>query len=46
MKRSSQNSVIVGILSYYDPPMEPLIFVPGYNAMKLERVDLLHGMPA
>ena len=29
MKRSNENSVIVGILSFYDPHIEPLIYVPG-----------------
>ena len=40
MKRSNENSVIVGISSFYDPPMEPLIFVP---ACKYARYTL--GIP-
>ena len=29
VERSNENSVIVGILSFYDPQIEPLIYVPG-----------------
>ena len=28
MKRPNENSVIIGILSFYDPQIEPLIYVP------------------
>ena len=31
MKRSNENSVIVGILSFNDPQIEPLTYVPACN---------------
>ena len=31
MKRSNENSLIVGILSFYVPQIEPLTYVPACN---------------
>ena len=36
MKRSNENSVIVGILPFYDPQIEPLIYVPACNIPPME----------